>query len=93
MRIEGNSIIGLVPKRSETRASAADTRETAEQRAVVVKLGDAARSRGKGGAEAEMRARIVALRTQIAEGSYQPDLGRVAEAIVGDEIARGGGDQ
>lgn len=93
MRIEGDSIAGVMPKRtnnSETkstgRADAADTG------AVVVKLGEAARARADKGIDSEMQARIVELRTRIADGSYKVDVGRLADAIVSDELARSGGD-
>lgn len=89
MRIDPTTIVPISEGRTRTTAQA--TRTPAEG-ASVVRLGDQATAAAAASPlEPEVAARISRVRELLSAGEYEVDLDQLAERILDDDVARGGG--
>lgn len=89
MRIDPTTIVPISEGRTRTTAPA--TRTPAEG-ASVVRLGEeAAAAAAASPLEPEVAARISRVRELLSAGEYEVDLDQLAERILDDDVARGGG--
>lgn len=82
-------------KKSASDAGEAGKSQRGGREAVVVELGDTARTMAaeKGpGLEPAMKARLEEVREQLRNGEYAIDYRRLASSLLDDEVARAGGE-
>jgi len=91
MRIGGPPSSADPPRAGRrTQADSSAPTEDADRGASVVSIRSKAAAKSSAMQEAEVAARLEAVRQQLADGSYEIDFDRLAGSIADDELGRHG---
>ena len=91
MKIVGSPLLELNPTPKRTQGTTSSPSPASTSASVVVSNSATTANAAKARVDGEVEQRIEVLKTQVSEGSYQPDLDRLASRLVDEERARAGG--
>jgi flagellar biosynthesis anti-sigma factor FlgM len=94
MKINGTPPLDLTPvapRRGSSTSATASSLSDPPAASVVVSTSAASASAARARVDSAVEQRISVLRTEVSTGSYRPDLERLADRLVDEELARAGG--
>lgn len=94
MKINGTPPLDLTPaapRRTSSTAGSAGAPSDPPAASVVVSASAASASAARSRVDSAVEQRISVLRTEVNQGTYRPDLERLSERLVDEELARAGG--